>query len=574
MNMRKNILYIDDDPQQFGPFSFDIQSCNEEQPVCAETLNEKSVKVIIKKGIDIAFIDYDLSGTYGIEVARKLKEEHEKHGHTIPIHFILLTGKGSENVAKEVLRSGLFQDYINKGIYAKNEIQRALFYYENIRRKEEELLNVTKEINKYKSLVEDVIPDIVFENGKELIGNSEVINNLKRWVSLYSTCDEAVLIIGPSGSGKELIARAIHFNHKKRKLQNFIAVNCAALPGNLIESELFGYVNGAFTGASVTGQKGKFEAADKGTLFLDEIGDLSLSAQAKILRVLQEGTITRLGSDENKSVDVRLICATNKDLKSLIEKNEFREDLYYRISGFFPKVKSLSEHKEDICLLVEYFANQCKSELKKIDRWTKNEIQIFSNEAIKLLEEKEWQGNIRELQKFIRQVIFLFQNEIPFDKSKVEKYYKHWKELNPNFEFMQFNHNSKISNDLSNSPKESKPDEALVSVLNNDFDKWEERYQNLKKLRETDVKSHNPDKEIVACKNKTILNRLKGNKVGYLLPKFEDIDSNAPDRFKKTTVAGRNNRNAAKELLNNPQNKYKWAGLRTFNKRFYSNDLQ
>jgi DNA-binding NtrC family response regulator len=569
MNKKKNILYIDDDPQQFGPFSDDIQSFNENKPVCAQTLNDKSVKLIIQEGIDIAFIDYDLlGGINGIEIAKQLKEAHENHCHTFPIHFILLTGKGSEDVAKKVIRSGLFQDYINKGFEAKDEIQRALFYFENIRRKEKELLNVTNERNNYKSLVEHVTPNIRFEDGEEIIGKSETIKQYKQFANLYSQCDENVLITGPSGSGKELIARAIHYNHKTRSNKPFIPVNCAALPGNLIESELFGYVKGAFTGATIQ-KEGKFKAADTGTLFLDEIGDLSLGAQAKILRVLQDGNVTRLGSNELIKVDVRLICATNKDLKVLVQEHEFREDLYYRISSFFPRVLSLSEHKEDIPLLVEHFANQCKSELKKNSMWIKGETQIFQNEVISLLMDKEWQGNIRELQKFIRQVIFLFQNEIPFNEARVEEFYKHWKELNPSFVFSGYNHSDEISNNISTPSEGSKPEAALFCVLHDLFDKWEISYKKLKNQRMVEAQKKYPDKNIIPCKTTRTLDALTGNNDGYLLPKLEDINSNAPNRFVKTNDAGEKNREAAKQLFSDPKNKDKWPELREIKHRFF-----
>jgi DNA-binding NtrC family response regulator len=212
-----------------------------------------------------------------------------------------------------------------------------------------------------------------------------------------------VLITGGNGSGKELVARALHAQ-SDRAAQPYIEVNCAAIPSELIESELFGHEKGSFTSA-IKQHKGKFEQADGGTLFLDEIGDMSLAAQAKVLRVLQENKLSRVGSDADIKVDVRVIAATNKDLRAEIEKGNFREDLYHRLSVIVIKVPSLDERKEDIPLLVDYFVDQICNEAA-MPRKT------FSPEAVKMLQERSWKGNIRELRNVVERLLILGDDTI------------------------------------------------------------------------------------------------------------------------------------------------------------------
>jgi len=235
------------------------------------------------------------------------------------------------------------------------------------------------------------------------------MKKIREIISKVAPTDARVLIIGANGSGKELVAKNI-YEQSDRVNSPYIEVNCAAIPSELIESELFGHEKGSFTSA-IKQHKGKFEQADGGTLFLDEIGDMSLAAQAKVLRVLQEKKLSRVGSDKDIEVDVRVIAATNKDLKAEIELGNFREDLYHRLSVIVIKVPSLDERKEDIPLLVNYFATQnCEQ--------TGQPLRKFSKEAIDLLKQKSWTGNIRELNNAIERLLILGDNIISAENVK------------------------------------------------------------------------------------------------------------------------------------------------------------
>ena len=232
--------------------------------------------------------------------------------------------------------------------------------------------------------------------GTEMIGESEPIKHIKDIIAKVAPTDARVLITGPNGSGKELVARGLHAL-SDRAAMPFVEVNCAAIPSELIESELFGHEKGSFTSA-IKQHKGKFEQADGGTLFLDEIGDMSLAAQAKVLRVLQERKLSRIGSDKDISVDVRVVAATNKDLMEEIRKGNFREDLYHRLSVIVIKVPSLDERKDDIPLLIDHFKAKYTDSSKP---------RTFSPEAIRLLQEKTWPGNIRELDNVVDRLLIL-----------------------------------------------------------------------------------------------------------------------------------------------------------------------
>ena len=236
-----------------------------------------------------------------------------------------------------------------------------------------------------------------------MIGESEPIQHVRDIISKVAPTDARVLIVGPNGSGKELVARSLH-EQSARSAMPYIEVNCAAIPSELIESELFGHEKGAFTSA-IKQHKGKFEQADGGTLFLDEIGDMSLAAQAKVLRVLQERKLSRVGSDKDIIVDVRVVAATNKNLQDEIAKGNFREDLYHRLSVIVIKVPSLDERKSDIPLLTEYFVNQISTE-------SGMPVKAFSSEALAMLQEKSWTGNIRELRNVVERLMILGGNPV------------------------------------------------------------------------------------------------------------------------------------------------------------------
>ncbi|CEN48644.1 fused DNA-binding response regulator in two-component regulatory system with ZraS: response regulator; sigma54 interaction protein (fragment) [Capnocytophaga canimorsus] len=242
-----------------------------------------------------------------------------------------------------------------------------------------------------------------------MIGQSPALEQIRQIIQKVAPTEARVLITGSNGTGKELVAHALH-NQSERADAPMIEVNCAAIPSELIESELFGHIKGAFTSA-VKDRAGKFEAANKGTIFLDEIGDMSLSAQAKVLRALQENKIARVGSDKDIEVDVRVVAATNKDLKKEIAEGRFREDLYHRLAVILIKVPALNERREDIPLLIEHFS-------KKIAEEQGISPKKFSDKAIKLLQQYDWTGNIRELRNVTERLIILGGKEISEDDVK------------------------------------------------------------------------------------------------------------------------------------------------------------
>jgi transcriptional regulator with GAF, ATPase, and Fis domain len=243
-----------------------------------------------------------------------------------------------------------------------------------------------------------------------MIGESEGIGTIKDMIEKVAPTDARVLITGSNGTGKELVAHWLH-QKSNRSSAPFIEVNCAAIPSELIESELFGHVKGAFTSA-VKDRAGKFETANKGTIFLDEIGDMSLSAQAKVLRALQENKISRVGSDKEIKVDVRVLAATNKDLKKEIEEGKFREDLYHRLAVILIKVPALNERRDDIPLLIEHFSDKIASEQGTAQK-------NFSKKAIELLKGYDWTGNVRELRNVVERLIILGGKEVSEEDVKL-----------------------------------------------------------------------------------------------------------------------------------------------------------
>lgn len=252
-------------------------------------------------------------------------------------------------------------------------------------------------------MVENKILKKKVSKNYEMIGTSQALEHIREIIDKVAPTEARVLITGPNGTGKELVAHQLH-EKSERSAAPLIEVNCAAIPSELIESELFGHVKGAFTSA-VKDRAGKFEAAHKGTIFLDEIGDMSLSAQAKVLRALQENIITRVGADKDIKVDVRVVAATNKDLKNEIAAGNFREDLYHRLAVILIKVPALNDRRDDIPLLVEHFTS-------KIALEQGNSPKKFSDKALSLLKEYDWTGNIRELRNVVERLIILGGNEI------------------------------------------------------------------------------------------------------------------------------------------------------------------
>jgi DNA-binding NtrC family response regulator len=292
----------------------------------------------------------------------------------------MISGHGTIETAVEAVKKGAF-DFIAKPL----DLNRLLVTIRNA-------LDKTSLVSDVKVLKKKIAKTY------DMIGESSAIKQIKEMIEKVAPTDARVLITGENGTGKELVARWLH-EKSNRANHPFIEVNCAAIPGELIESELFGHEKGAFTSA-VAQRKGKFEIAEGGTIFLDEIGDMSLPAQAKVLRVLQESKITRVGGEKEIKVNVRVIAATNKDLQKEISKGNFREDLYHRLSVILIKVPSLNERKEDIPLLVEHFSKQICEEQGILQKQ-------FSKDALKELQKLSWTGNIRELRNVVERLIIL-----------------------------------------------------------------------------------------------------------------------------------------------------------------------
>ncbi len=346
----------------------------------------RGLEAIKGNDYDLVLCDIKMPKMDGVEVleaARKIKPE---------IPFVMISGHGDLDTAVNTMRLGAF-DYISK----PPDLNRLL-------------TTVRNALDRKELVVENKALKKKVSKNYEMIGDSKEINNVKDIIEKVAPTDARVLITGLNGTGKELVANWIH-EKSPRSSAPFIEVNCAAIPSELIESELFGHVKGAFTSA-VKDRAGKFEAANKGTIFLDEIGDMSLSAQAKVLRVLQENKISRVGSDKDIKVDVRVIAATNKDLDKEIKDNKFREDLYHRLAVILIKVPSLNDRRDDIPLLINHFADKIAGE----QGITPKE---FSQGAIKQLKGYDWTGNIRELRNVVERLIILGGKEVTEEDVKL-----------------------------------------------------------------------------------------------------------------------------------------------------------
>lgn len=332
-----------------------------------------------KEDFDLVLCDIKMPKMDGVEVLEAIKKLKPE----IPV--VMISGHGDLDTAVNTMRLGAF-DYISK----PPDLNR--------------LLNTVRNaLDRKELVVENKILKKKVSKKYEMIGESKPILQIKAMIDKVALTDARVLITGSNGTGKELVA---HWLHQKSARANgpMVEVNCAAIPSELIESELFGHVKGAFTSAN-SDRAGKFEAASGGTIFLDEIGDMSLSAQAKVLRALQESRIQRVGSDKDIKVDVRVIAATNKNLKDEIEKGKFREDLYHRLAVILIDVPALNKRREDIPLLINYFSDKIASEQGTAKK-------VFSDKAIKLLQDYDWTGNIRELRNVIERLIILGGNEV------------------------------------------------------------------------------------------------------------------------------------------------------------------
>ncbi|MCK4233897.1 sigma-54-dependent Fis family transcriptional regulator [candidate division WOR-3 bacterium] len=343
---------------------------------------KEAMELFKSKNIDLVLLDLRLPGKDGISIAKEIK----KIDKTVPI--IILTAYGTINNAVTAIKLGVY-DFIEKPV----DPDRLLYLVERATREQQllrENIILREELSKMYGF-------------SRIIGKSKELNKAAMLAQRVARSDTTVLITGESGTGKELFAKAIH-SMSQRKDNPFIAINCAAIPSELIENELFGSEKGAFTGA-VRRKIGMVEVANKGTLFLDEVGNIPLHLQPKFLRFLQERNFTRLGGEETRSVDVRIIAATNMDIRREIGRNTFREDLYYRLNVFPIDLPPLRKRKEDILLLAEYFIRKFTKELRK-------ENMELAPQTKKILKNYRWPGNVRELQNIIERAVILTEGEI------------------------------------------------------------------------------------------------------------------------------------------------------------------
>ena len=370
--MKARILVVDDEAEIRRSVRMILEY--EGYDVQEASNGPEGLALIEREAPDLVFLDIKMPGVDGLEVLQKVKQLNE----SLPV--VIISGHGTVSTAVEATKLGAF-DFIEKPLAS----ERVLVTIKNA-------LDRTRLQDENRSLKR------VVEARHQMVGESPGLRQVWDAVKRASPTNATVLLLGESGAGKELVARAIHRN-SLRSRERFVQVNCAAIPEELIESELFGHEKGSFTGATEK-QIGKFEQADKGTIFLDEVGDMSAKTQAKVLRVLQEGEVERLGSARTIKVEVRVIAATNKDLEAEIEKGNFREDLYFRLSVIPIKVPPLRERREDIPLLVRHFADL-------FSRENNRRAQRFTPEALEVLQKARWKGNVRELRNTVERLLIM-----------------------------------------------------------------------------------------------------------------------------------------------------------------------
>ena len=352
------------------------------------------LQMATKNAYDLIFSDIKMPEMDGIEVLSAIKNTGEYANQNTPIAsaetpIVMITGHGDVETAVQALKLGAY-DFLLKPL----DLNRILITTKNAL-ESKQLRQETKQLRKK-----------VAAKGSQMIGESAAINRVRAIIEKVAPTEARVLITGPNGTGKEVVAHLIH-QQSQRANAPMVEVNCAAIPSELIESELFGHMKGSFTGA-VKDRSGKFEQANGGTLFLDEIGDMSLAAQTKVLRALQENEITRVGSDKPIKVNVRILAATNKNLQAEIEKGNFREDLFHRLNVIPIHIPALKDRLEDIPLLVQYFTEQICQEQGIATK-------SFEPEAIKALQQLDWTGNIRQLRNMVERLIILTGNIISAD---------------------------------------------------------------------------------------------------------------------------------------------------------------
>ena len=373
------VLLIEDEESIRRVMSRILKEENDQYQITEAVDGKQGLDLLSKGQFDLVLCDIKMPKMDGIEVLKKANDE------MLNIPFIMLTGHGNIETAVEAMKLGAY-DFISKPPDLNRLLNSVRHAFENKSLRSENTKLKNKVAQKYL-----------------IIGESFSIEEVKRMISKVASTDARVLVTGENGTGKELVAQQLHQQSKRFK-ENFIEVNCAAIPSELIESELFGHVKGAFTSA-VKDRSGKFEAAHNGTLFLDEIADMSLAAQAKVLRALQEKKIQRVGNEKDISIDVRVIAATNKNLKQEIKEGRFREDLYHRLAVILIHVPSLQERLDDIPLLTDHFTN-----LLTIEQGLENK--RFSSEALQKLKNYPWSGNVRELRNVVERLMILGDNPI------------------------------------------------------------------------------------------------------------------------------------------------------------------
>ena len=373
------VLLIEDEEPIRRVMSRILKEENDQYQITEAVDGKQGLDLLFKIQFDLVLCDIKMPKMDGIEVLKKANDE------MLNIPFIMLTGHGNIETAVEAMKLGAY-DFISKPPDLNRLLNSVRHALENKSLRSENTKLKNKVAQKYL-----------------IIGESFSIEEVKRMISKVASTDARVLVTGENGTGKELVAQQLH-QQSERFNKNFIEVNCAAIPSELIESELFGHVRGAFTSA-VKDRSGKFEAAHNGTLFLDEIADMSLAAQAKVLRALQEKKIQRVGNQKDISVDVRVIAATNKNLKQEIKEGRFREDLYHRLAVILIHVPSLQERLDDIPLLTDHFTN-----LLTIEQGLENK--LFSSEALQKLKNYPWSGNVRELRNVVERLMILGDNPI------------------------------------------------------------------------------------------------------------------------------------------------------------------
>lgn len=373
------VLLIEDEESIRRVMSRILKEENDQYQVTEAEDGKQGLNLLFKRQFDLVLCDIKMPKMDGIEVLKKANDK------MLGIPFIMLTGHGNIETAVEAMKLGAY-DFISKPPDLNRLLNSVRHALENKSLRSENTKLKNKVAQKYL-----------------IIGESLPIEEVKKMISKVASTDARVLVTGANGTGKELVAHQLHQQSERFK-ENFIEVNCAAIPSELIESELFGHVKGAFTSA-VKDRSGKFEAAHNGILFLDEIADMSLAAQAKVLRALQEKKIQRVGNDKDIFVDVRVIAATNKNLKEEIKEGRFREDLYHRLAVILIHVPSLQERLDDIPLLTNHFTDLLTKEQGL-------ENKLFSPEALQKLKNYPWSGNVRELRNVVERLMILGDNPI------------------------------------------------------------------------------------------------------------------------------------------------------------------